>query len=438
MNYEEQNFELINSFLDMQFFNSNKPITIELFITADCNLNCSYCYLQEQKEGLYPKELRDMKNIVKNTERFFDFLNTKKCEVYLNIFSGEFFNLMEDIKILNIIYDYIINPNSTSKILAIIIPSNMSFIQDSNSTYWVQTQIHRFREIGVPIIISASIDGKYLESKNRQFNAKILDNRDDEYYHNLFYFIKKNKFGLHPMVASKGIENWIDNYKWFMKMCEKYELRPPMMLEVRDDNWRDEDISNLIKLLDYEIDYEFENIHNSDIKGFMKRVFIKPKNEYDNISLLYRGNHNTISCMIQNALYIRMGDLAIVPCHRLSYDSFNYGKIVFKNNSPQIEPGNIPMMLQIYSMNASLSPKCENCEIRNFCIKGCLGSQYEISSEPFIPNETVCKMYKNKIRFLLHKYHKMGIIEEFLNIEGMQDIKIEIANIGRMYGLWKL
>jgi sulfatase maturation enzyme AslB (radical SAM superfamily) len=44
-------------------FNSEKAVGLELIITSDCNLNCSYCYLNKHKDELYPKEFRNPETI---------------------------------------------------------------------------------------------------------------------------------------------------------------------------------------------------------------------------------------------------------------------------------------------------------------------------------------------------------------------------------------
>ena len=43
----------------------SQSILLELFITSDCNKNCEYCYLQKNKDLLYPKEYNDF-TIIKN------------------------------------------------------------------------------------------------------------------------------------------------------------------------------------------------------------------------------------------------------------------------------------------------------------------------------------------------------------------------------------
>ena len=39
-----------------------------------------------------------------------------------------------------------------------------------------------------------------------------------------------------------------------------------------------------------------------------------------------------ISCNLVHHLTVRLGDLAIIPCHRLSYDKLIYGKYKVSDN----------------------------------------------------------------------------------------------------------
>ena len=43
---------------------------IELYITPECNQKCTYCYLQKHMEDLYPKEIRNKEQILKNSEEY--------------------------------------------------------------------------------------------------------------------------------------------------------------------------------------------------------------------------------------------------------------------------------------------------------------------------------------------------------------------------------
>src|SRR5659263_426568 len=132
--FEQENKEILKGFLERRFFkqfrsdNIRKTGGIELFITADCDLKCTYCYLQNQKEGLYPKHLRNMDTIVNNVNIFMDWYVENNFKTSISIFSGEFFNLGDyAFKILDIIFDKFKDADRTNTtITQIIIPTNMT------------------------------------------------------------------------------------------------------------------------------------------------------------------------------------------------------------------------------------------------------------------------------------------------------------------------
>jgi radical SAM protein with 4Fe4S-binding SPASM domain len=76
---------------------------------------------------------------------------------------------------------------------------------------------------------------------------------------------------------------------------------------------------------------------------------------------------------------VRLGDLSIVPCHRLSYDELLLGKFIIEDNKIIDVVGYNPeLFLYIRTFNPQLNHlKCDTCAYQNLCIKGCLGMEYE-------------------------------------------------------------
>ena len=60
---------------------ASKGTKIELMITSDCNKDCEYCYLQKHKDFLYPKDIRNHEQILKNLELYLKFLLKNRIEV---------------------------------------------------------------------------------------------------------------------------------------------------------------------------------------------------------------------------------------------------------------------------------------------------------------------------------------------------------------------
>lgn len=60
-------------------------------------------------------------------------------------------------------------------------------------------------------------------------------------------------------------------------------------------------------------------------------------------------------------------------------------------------------------------------------MKGCLGSQFETNGNMFKFCESVCKMQKAKIDFLVDKYTELGVYEAMNDFGELQEI-LKITN----------
>ena len=56
-------------------------------------------------------------------------------------------------------------------------------------------------------------------------------------------------------------------------------------------------------------------------------------------------------------------------------------------------------------------PRCNQCHLYDFCIRGCLGAQYEETGEVYCPIDSVCNFFDKKHEFLIKKYSETGILE---------------------------
>jgi radical SAM protein with 4Fe4S-binding SPASM domain len=83
----------------------------------------------------------------------------------------------------------------------------------------------------------------------------------------------------------------------------------------------------------------------------------------------------TLGCSISHSFIVRMGDLSICPCHRLSYDHLLYGKYIVENDEIiGIKANNIEFFANNYILGYKGIMKCDTCAIRDMCLKGCKGS----------------------------------------------------------------
>ena len=86
-------------------------------------------------------------------------------------------------------------------------------------------------------------------------------------------------------------------------------------------------------------------------------------------------NGSSPHCTLGSMLCIRAGDLAIVPCHRTSYDKFILGKFIVEDDKIiGAEAKNLPLLNSTYRSSFALKPKCDTCVYEKYCLRGCLGS----------------------------------------------------------------
>ena len=329
--FQKQNDELLEFILFNKFIsefnkNSKSNTTLELYITTECNQKCEYCYLVENGDKLYPKEIRGHDLIKKNLRIVLDFLLNNDLYIHeLDIFSGEILGTELGNFVLDTILQYI---NKGLNIEQIIIPSNCSFIMNENKLNTMQSFFDKFKNTNTRLHISASIDGGVIEADTRSFNDTSLNNKKDEQFYNRFFqFVKKNNLGIHPMISAFSIEKWKDNLDWWENNLKSIgrDIRDLMTLEVRNNDWTFDKIISLLDFLNYCCD---KYMVEYGITEYIDEVFLyksKKKQSYK-IEKLSVQNKKTPTCAISKSLTVRLGDLSIVPCHRLSYDKLIYGK----------------------------------------------------------------------------------------------------------------
>ena len=416
---------LFKAMIESWFFSSKLPSNyrdknrrgIEFIITPECSKSCGICYLQKHKDKLYPKSIVNEDIILSNLRSVLNYMvkNSKKAPL-IDLFSGEIWGEEFGFNILNTMLEY---ANKFKYTDGISIATNMDFLFTENGEKWMDFFIEEFDKIGIKFNISASIDGLFLDDcfrpQNKNYNIKIDYN--SEYYNKIFSFQSKYNFGFHPMVYSKNCKYWCDNFDWYVGMIERYYpnsiRKTPMMLEVRDNNWSSEDLEYYKVFLNHVVDYYLGQVYHNDLVEFSK--FLTRIRGYEafinnNVGIyVYDGRLN---CTIPNELFIRLGDLAIVPCHRTMYPENVYGYIHFSDKEMLVKAENFELMRKILrEIPRKDYPKCKECIYNRLCMKGCLGSQLENSGDIFEPCDSVCKMLKAKINFLVDRYTELGVYE---------------------------
>ena len=422
MTYQQENDILLKSVLNKRFFDNMKTDdtveVLELIVTPECNLKCEYCYLYKHKYELYPKNAINHKTIINNLYNFMMFLYKNKYKVKtLDFFSGEIWHTDFGVEVLSTVYEFMKNTYKFAD--RITIPTNASFIMYDKYRYEIGKLIDDFDSIGCHLHFSFSVDGAVIEDKTRPL-ANDSSSRVKNFYELAFDFAKKYDCGFHPMVSPNAIQYWKENYQWWEKMFDEndYDIDSLMMLEVRDDDWDSKKIDIYLDFLNYVLT-QFTSDSRKSLEDRVKIAFgLKRNSNYTNISL-FRVRYG-FTCSVQRSLCIRLGDMAIVPCHRTSYDKFVAGYLIINNDyTYDVKSNNVEIFTEIMAGNPEyIQFKCNKCLYSRYCIKGCLGAQYEKNKELFYPCSSVCELLKSKINFLVKRYDELGyfdILEKMLN-----------------------
>lgn len=438
--YQQEKNILLETFINRYYKNAS---SVEFIISSECNQACEYCYLFKHGHKMYPPESNNKENITRNLKLFLDYLyvNQFKLKTF-DLFSGEFFQLDFWEEIFDILYQHpIIQEREIGEKNILSIPTNFSFLLDDALTERVEFWMDKFKNTDkAEVFLSCSVDGpETLEELERPIiGAPGVKQKD--FYDKLFNFLKKHRYVSHPMVTKNFVLNYKENYDFWIDNIIKYDCTVqkrgqsvysiPMFLEVRDpEQWDSPEILEKYReFLFYVAEKDLNSYHNGDINEFAMHIaddfsseltFLGKYNHVQPYIIGIPGMHINIPCSIQSGMVCRIGDLSIVPCHRTCYPNMLFGKFELNDEKTKIigvQGDKVTLAHKIQTCNPNRSFfKCSACSLKAFCMKGCLGSQYENTGELFGSQENVCKMMKVKYKTINDICEKYGLYDIILN-----------------------
>lgn len=452
--YRKEQDKLLKVVLDQRFFLPWKNIgefkderslqhdaNLELYITNRCNQKCEYCYLYHNDE-IYPKECNNDEVILHNLELLYRYCIANGYHIpEIDMFSGEIWHTDLGLRVLDTTLKYTTQGLSYDHIL---ISSNCSFVQNPDTFSRIQYYIDEFNFQGHKLIFSISIDGKEIDSNGRE-RANGTQYTDD-FYDTLFAFAKHNNFYFHPMVSAHNIDKWPENFKWWIKMCGYYGLDffDIMLLEVRNDEWTDETIDKYCDFILTLADYFLQIKCHGDIKE-MAHIFTvtRQSDKTPGVNGYYPWALNKtdsfVSCTAGTHLTVRLGDLAICPCHRTAYAKHLYGYFVVEDDMiTGVRACNPQNAIKILMTNMKTAMAgCDCCLYKELCLKGCFGAQLEATGDMFFPCKTVCKFFKKKYDTLLQYYKDKGLFDYYKTYSVQESGADRVQKLLSIYYDWE-
>lgn len=421
MSYQEENDALFLSFLEHTFFKAWKThdpklvnfMNLELILNYKCNLGCVYCYVHNHGEELYPPDLyADEEKVLHNLELLLNWLLEKGFSPDFEFFSGEALVQEVGFKALNMILDKLGGKMKSH----IVIPTNYTFLFSKKLTAKVEALIEKAKKVDIPIYLSASVDGKFCDDNRPLVTGG--NPRGDEFYDKMFEFNKSHDFGFHPMIYSKHIRDWKDNFLWFQKNFERYAIpwHNIYLLEVRNAEWTLQQTRDFADFVYWLIKWTYENPCKGSKDALINFIlFAGGGAGYNMLSATLHTHGRGIGCAFESMLYVRLGNLSIVPCHRTSYEPFILGNFKVENDEiVGVESRNTELAIFKHSLTASTFPYCEQCLLRSLCGFGCLGSQLETTGDLFTPIPTVCRLQHAKVMAMIKAYKEIGVLDSIL------------------------
>lgn len=434
--------DLLRSFLDIHCFNAWKILpsqrktsyvnSLEMMVSPVCNTACTYCYMKNYSDKLYSCKY-DRNTLLLNCEKVMKWLVSEKYyPSNIEIFSGEFFNLPFWKEYLDIIFKYL-DKLEEGQSIPLVIPTNGTFFFSEAKTQEIQEYLDFVESKNYKIFLSISVDGKYLDNDTRPL--KTGKQYNDDFYNRMFSFGAKNKLSYHPMIGAKGIENWIKNFDWYIDNIQKYyNLSTKQdafyyiyLLEVRNPDWKTSELEKLREFLNHIIDLLFSDCKDNETKT--KKLINNPLNIFSSvISSVGRG----LGCSLQQCFDIRMGDLALVACHRTAYEELIAAYLDFseKDELRFKKVNNVNSYIMSNSFNFQYSTTCNNCPINRLCSGPCLGCNYEINKDCFTMVPTVCDLEYVKILSIISKLEEEdpAILDstiKYINANSIKSIQIQ-------------
>jgi len=369
--YEQELFESI--------VNCSTVTSIELVLSPECNLQCTYCYMKRHNKGKDSPVMS--REVITQAILLFKTLTKRQKTFRIDLFGGE--PLMQ----LDLVEFVLAVTKDDPLISNITIPTNAYFIDK-----YVEDLLENFPKLH----LSLSIDGPIWDPKFRQPRDEYRHLKLDYDYLIGLYHRFKPRVGFHPMIYAEGVEDFLPTFKYFLTAIND---RSPdfdeflYLLPVRNPGtWTRDRIRTLIESLREWYAFIRENGYSYGEGRYNILTFPR----------VTRG----ATCAIQMQLTV-IWDGDLYPCHRLIYPQYRYGNVF---DYPNWEFNRFFPFYFYHRGNAVICRKCP-IDDRSKCIGGCLGAQYEYYGDPFTPIPDICTLNR---ALVLNRNYILGMEDRYV------------------------
>lgn len=417
--YKKENSKLFEFFLENSFFKTWRAdpshedhqanySNLEFMVNHKCELKCKYCYMDKYHKSYFPKGSQVASTILHNTDLVIDWLIANEYKPAIEMFAGDSVGDPTCRKIIHKIQDAALQGRSPAS--EVVLPTNMGWLHSPNKVKDVEDLLKKSEFSGLPMFISMSVDGKYME-ENRPFKSK---NRrwDEESYNRMFEFLVRYPVsGVHPMVYSHNIEKAKDNFLWWQEKYDEFGLDWTRMyfLEVRNPEWTLAQTKEYAEYIKFLVRWSYDKV-NRDKERFIH--FLLRNNGFNILGTPFIQTGRGMPCSIQACLTLRLGDLTVIPCHRTAYKHMETASMIVEDEKiTGFNAKNVELWFSIQSLDSEVYPYCEICSIKHMCKGGCLGAQYEATGNLFAPIPSVCRLYHAKIVALIEVLVELDVFD---------------------------
>lgn len=278
--------------------------------------------------------------------------------------------------------------------------TNMSFLNNFELTKLIITYIQKLQNNNIYIHFNINLDGLYCDNIN-----------SEEFYNKLLTFLSNYEYWeFFSYITPENIENWIQNYQWWISKLDVSCLDKIHLIEDTNKNWSLEAIQNFISFIDFQVDL-LSGVLKDNFQNFIFNQLEEKKICFTNIQLINQGIMDNSKyyrdCAFHNSLSIDLSNLKLLLCGNINYKNFSIGHF----NGIDWEPEIVELSMLTTHLKRSSTPHCEKCQFIELCPGFCYAKSFDYIYNPLIPIRQYCNLITAKYNFLIYKYITLDLFD---------------------------